>query len=61
MRARWPDRYADLMRAICTGYLRRCEAAGVEPDIELLAPVVEVFDRLQDVDAEASEDNGRQA
>ena len=58
---RWPDSYAGLMRAICTGYLRRCEAAGVEPDAELLAPVVDAFQRLRGVDTEAFEEDGRRA
>jgi tetratricopeptide (TPR) repeat protein len=44
---RWPDSYAGLMGAICRDYLRRCEAAGVGPDGDLLAPVIEVFQGMQ--------------
>ena len=49
---RWPQAYAGLMGAVCRGYLRRCEKAGVEPDEALLAPVIAVFERLQGGNAE---------
>lgn len=44
---RWPNAFAGLMQAICQDYVRRCEAAGVELDEALLAPVIESFQRLQ--------------
>ena len=47
-----PPAFAALMRAMVQDYLRRSESSGSEPDAALLAPIVEIFQRLQ------QEDNG---
>jgi tetratricopeptide (TPR) repeat protein len=44
---RVPMAVAGMMNAIRQSYLARCEAAGRKPDVELLAPVSEVFAKLQ--------------
>ena len=44
---RLPQSYAGPMAAIYRGYLDRCEAAGIKPDGDLLAPVLDVLNRMQ--------------
>jgi tetratricopeptide (TPR) repeat protein len=43
---RIPQAFAPLMRAIAQEYLRRCEAVGVAPDMELVGEVVAIFEAL---------------
>ena len=33
---------------MCAEYLERCEKVGREPDAELLGPIVEVLQRMQE-------------
>ena len=40
-----PAAVAQLMGGLVQSYLARCEAAGREPDAELLAPVIAQFER----------------
>jgi tetratricopeptide (TPR) repeat protein len=42
-----PAAFGRLMQVLARNYQTRCEALGVEPDAELLGPVVEVFERLR--------------
>ncbi len=41
-----PQAFASLMLALARGYIRACEAAGIAPDNDLLAPIVPVLHRL---------------
>ncbi len=43
-----PQAFASLMAWIVQGYLRRCESAGQEPDVDLVMPIVEVFQALSE-------------
>ena len=43
-----PQAHAGLMGFLVKEYLEASEAAGIEPDMELLAPVIQVFQRLQE-------------
>jgi hypothetical protein len=36
-----------MMRGILQSYLSHCEAVGREPDLELLGPVLAVFEKFQ--------------
>lgn len=42
-----PQAFAGLMGAIARDYRGRCEKAAVEPDMALLGPIAEAFQRLQ--------------
>ena len=42
-----PQAVIEIMAGIAQSYLARCEAAGREPDVELLSPVIDVFAKLQ--------------
>ena len=44
---RYPAAIAPLMAQMLGDYLRLCEAASVEPNRELLAPVITVFEQLK--------------
>ena len=44
---RYPAAIATLMTQMLRHYLRLCEVASVEPDKELLAPVIAVFEQLK--------------
>ncbi|MGH6678176.1 MAG: tetratricopeptide repeat protein, partial [Bradyrhizobium sp.] len=44
---RVPQAVAEIMAGIEESYLARCEAVGRESDMELLAPVVAAFEKLQ--------------
>ena len=33
---------------MCQQYLERCEEVGQEPDAELLGPILEVLERMQE-------------
>ena len=48
-----PTAFADRMAYMVDDYRKACQAAGIEPDEALLAPVVEALQRLQ-----AGEDAG---
>ena len=39
-------------------YVRRCEKIGREPDMDLLAPIVEVLQRMQEGAADRVEEGG---
>jgi hypothetical protein len=43
-----PQAFASLMDWIVQGYLRRCESAGQQPDVDLVMPIVEVFQALSE-------------
>jgi hypothetical protein len=43
-----PQAYGPLMQSLAKDYLEACRKAGVEPDRELLGPVAEVFQRLNE-------------
>jgi tetratricopeptide (TPR) repeat protein len=43
-----PYAFGDRGLAMCREYLERCEKLGREPDVELLAPIVEALMRLQE-------------
>jgi len=45
---RVPAAHSQWMLAMCRNYLKRCEELGVEPDAELLGPIVEAFKTLQE-------------
>jgi tetratricopeptide (TPR) repeat protein len=42
-----PAAHARLMATLCRAYIALCEELGVEPQADLLAPVLEVFGRLR--------------
>jgi tetratricopeptide (TPR) repeat protein len=42
-----PQAFRPLMGRLCRNYLQACELAKMEPDEALLAPVVEIFTRLE--------------
>jgi len=44
---RLPAAFAAMMAEMIRGYVERCEKAGEEPDGELLAPLIEVFQSFQ--------------
>ena len=44
---RYPSAIAQLMMQMLGAYLQLCEAAHVEPNVELLAPVIAVFEQLK--------------
>ena len=44
---RLPKRYAQWMMSMARQYVERCERLGIEPDDALLAPIVEVLQKLQ--------------
>ena len=44
---RWPARHAQWMAAMARTYLESCEGLGIEPATVLLAPIAEVFQKLQ--------------
>jgi len=44
--ARLPRAFAPLMHALLLDYIAAAKAAQMEPDVELLAPVIEVFEKL---------------
>ena len=44
---RLPEIFASLMGALVHDYLNASRAAGAEPDLALLAPVVEILQRLE--------------
>ena len=48
-----PSAFSGLMRQLCQGYLKTCEALEQEPDGELLGPIVAVFDTLDEEEADA--------
>ena len=54
---RYPAAISPLMMQMLLDYLRLCEEASVEPDRELLAPIVAVFEQLKpsDLDQGATE------
>jgi hypothetical protein len=41
-----PAAVGDRMKGLVQSYITQCEALGREPDEALLAPVAEVFERL---------------
>jgi len=41
-----PASVAGMMGGLAQSYLKQCEAAGREPDPELLGPVIAKFERL---------------
>ena len=43
-----PQSFAHRMMPIARDYVRRCEALGRDPDEQLLAPIVEVLNRMQE-------------
>ena len=49
---RVPAAFASLMRALCRDYVEASKAAGQQPDLELLQPVVAVLESLEDKAAE---------
>ena len=49
---RYPAAIAPLMAQMLGDYLRLCEAASVEPNRELLAPVIAVFEQLKSANLE---------
>jgi len=49
---RLPMAYAQLIGALARDYLTTCQQAGIEPDADLLGPVAEVFQRLNEAGAE---------
>jgi tetratricopeptide (TPR) repeat protein len=42
-----PQPFADIMGYLCKGYLDACAKASAEPDMELLAPVIQTFKQLE--------------
>jgi hypothetical protein len=42
-----PSTFADLIGNLRKNYIGACEHAKMEPDMALLAPVVEVFEKLK--------------
>ena len=44
---RFPQGLADRAGAIARDYIRRCEKLGREPDVELLGPIAEALERMQ--------------
>ena len=44
---RYAAAIAPLMMQMLREYLRLCEEASVEPDLEMLAPVIAVFEKLK--------------
>ncbi len=42
-----PAAHARMMQVYVRDYLARCQKIGVEPDVALLTPIAEVFERLK--------------
>ena len=42
-----PQAFASLAANLGRAYLQACQADGIEPDAQLLQPVIEVLERLQ--------------
>ena len=47
---RYPAALARLMTQMLRDYLRLCKETSVEPDREMLAPVIAVFEQLKSAD-----------
>lgn len=45
-----PAAFAGLIGQMARDYLQYCEAAKLDPDAELLAPVIEVFEKLKETE-----------
>ena len=45
--ARYPAAIAPLMAQMLRDYLALCERAGTEPDLAMLAPVLQVFEQMK--------------
>ncbi len=43
-----PPAFAHWMVPMCQQYIERCEKLGREPDAELLGPIAEVLQRMQE-------------
>jgi len=43
-----PAAHANIMGALVADYAQECKNSGEPPDIELLAPIVEVFEKLRE-------------
>ncbi|HXC91831.1 MAG TPA: tetratricopeptide repeat protein [Stellaceae bacterium] len=46
--SRFPEAVAGIMNGVSRSYISQCEAAGREPDPELLGPVIAVFEKLKE-------------
>ena len=55
-----PQAWAGRALTIARDYVRRCEKLGREPDEELLRPIVEVLQRMQERSADDDEEGGGQ-
>ena len=57
----WRCREAWAGRALTIGrdYVRRCQKLGREPDMELLGPILEVLQRMQEGPADDEEGGGQ--
>ncbi len=51
-----PQAFASLMGALCRDYIEACEAAGQEPDMALIAPIVAAFESLRGYDTASNEE-----